>query len=115
MITDDGLEATPRQVRIAAFAEMVNAEAPSASSASFFCPPRRQSRPGVYYLKHVQFLGAVPPAVRVCANRRLTSPTPRVGGSRDFLSLLQRATIVPDAPNTRPAARVDPLNFAPRK
>lgn len=60
----DGLEAEPHQVD-AAFAEMVSAGRFKKISASFF-PPDAPSNPvpGVYYLRHVGFLGAQPPAVK---------------------------------------------------
>ncbi len=60
----DGLQAEPHQVD-AAFAEMVAAGRFKKISASFF-PPDAPSNPvpGVYYLRHVGFLGAQPPAVK---------------------------------------------------
>lgn len=59
-----GLEAEPRQVE-AAFAEMVNAGRFKKISASFFMPDAPGNpAPGVYYLRHVGFLGAAAPAVQ---------------------------------------------------
>lgn len=60
---DGGLFAAPRQVE-PAFAAMVEAGRFKKISAAFFKPdhPRNPS-PGSYYLKHVGFLGAVPPAI----------------------------------------------------
>ncbi|WP_038084586.1 peptidase [Thioalkalivibrio sp. ALMg9] len=60
----EGLEATPDQVD-PAFAEMVSAGRFKKVSASFY-PPNAKSNPvpGVYYLRHVGFLGAQPPAVK---------------------------------------------------
>lgn len=58
------LEAEPHQVD-AAFAEMVTAGRFKKVSASFF-PPDHPSNPvpGVWYLRHIGFLGAQPPAVK---------------------------------------------------
>lgn len=57
------LEAEPDQVD-AAFAEIVRAGRYKKVSASFFAPHSPQNpTPGVYYLRHVGFLGAQPPAV----------------------------------------------------
>lgn len=59
-----GLEAEPHQVD-PAFAEMVEAGRFKKISASFFTPDSPSNPvPGVYYLRHVGFLGAVPPAVK---------------------------------------------------
>lgn len=61
---DGGLEATPHQVA-PAFAEMVEAGAFKKISASFYAPDAPGNpAPGVYYLRHVGFLGAQPPAVK---------------------------------------------------
>ena len=59
-----GLEAEPDQVD-PAFAEMVAAGRFKKVSASFY-PPESPNNPapGVYYLRHVGFLGAQPPAVK---------------------------------------------------
>jgi hypothetical protein len=60
----DGLEATPQQVD-AAFAELVAAGRYKKISASFYLPDAPNNPvPGVYYLRHVGFLGAQPPAVK---------------------------------------------------
>jgi polyhydroxyalkanoate synthesis regulator phasin len=58
------IEADPHQVD-AAFGEMVQAGRFKKRSASFYMPdaPGNPS-PGVYYLRHVGFLGAQPPAVK---------------------------------------------------
>lgn len=59
-----GLEATPRNVD-PEFAAMVNAERFNRISASFFMPDSTSNPvPGVYYLRHVGFLGAAAPAVK---------------------------------------------------
>ena len=60
----ESLEATPDQVD-PAFAEMVSAGRFKKISASFYQPDSPQNPvPGVYYLRHVGFLGAQPPAVK---------------------------------------------------
>jgi hypothetical protein len=57
------LEAKPADVD-PAFAQMVNAKRYANISAAFFPPDHEQNPvPGVYYLRHVGFLGATPPAV----------------------------------------------------
>lgn len=61
---DGGLEAGPHQVD-PQFAEMVAANRFKKISASFYAPSAPQNPvPGVYYLRHVGFLGAQPPAVK---------------------------------------------------
>jgi len=63
-VSADGLEATPRQVD-PEFAALVNAERFARISASFFLPDAPSNPvPGVYYLRHVGFLGAAAPAVK---------------------------------------------------
>lgn len=58
------LEAEPHQVE-PSFGEMVAAGRFKKISASFFSPASPQNPvPGVWYLRHVGFLGAVPPAVK---------------------------------------------------
>lgn len=58
------LFAAPRQVE-AGFAELVQAGRFKKISASFYTPASPGNPvPGVYYLKHVGFLGAAPPAVK---------------------------------------------------
>ena len=60
----DGLEAEPHQVN-PDFAEMVASGAFKKISASFYSPDSSSNPvPGVYYLRHVGFLGAQPPAVK---------------------------------------------------
>lgn len=60
----DGLFADPEQVD-PAFAELVNAGRYKKISASFYTPDSPNNPvPGVYYLRHVGFLGAQPPAVK---------------------------------------------------
>ncbi len=60
----DGLNAEPHQVD-ANFAELVAAGRFKKISASFYLPDAPNNPvPGVYYLRHVGFLGAQPPAVK---------------------------------------------------
>lgn len=60
----DGLSALPHQVD-ADFAELVAAGRYKKISASFYLPDAPNNPvPGVYYLRHVGFLGAQPPAVK---------------------------------------------------
>jgi hypothetical protein len=61
---ENGLHADPSQVD-PAFAELVGAGRFKKISASFY-PPNAPSnpKPGVYYLRHVGFLGAQPPAIK---------------------------------------------------
>lgn len=61
---DGGIDATAHQVN-ADFAELVQAGAFKKISASFYSPDAPTNPvPGVYYLRHVGFLGAQPPAVK---------------------------------------------------
>lgn len=60
----DDLEAEPKQVD-PKFAEIVKAGRYKKISASFYSPTSPNNPvPGVYYLRHVGFLGAQPPAVK---------------------------------------------------
>lgn len=60
----DGLEVEPAQVD-PAFAELHNAGRYKKRSASFYRPDSSENPvPGVWYLRHVGFLGAQPPAVK---------------------------------------------------
>lgn len=62
--SEGGLDATPAQVN-PDFADMVAAGAFKKISASFYAPDAPQNPvPGVYYLRHVGFLGAQAPAVK---------------------------------------------------
>ncbi|MBN9528225.1 MAG: peptidase [Alphaproteobacteria bacterium] len=61
---DGGLEAEVHQVD-PAFAEVVDAGRYKKISPSFYSPTSpRNPKPGAYYLRHVGFLGAEPPAVK---------------------------------------------------
>lgn len=61
---DGVLGVVPHQVDTA-FAEMVNAGRFKKVSASFYKPDSPNNpKPGVYYIRHVGFLGAQPPAVK---------------------------------------------------
>lgn len=63
-VRNDGLHAVPDAVE-PAFAEMVRARRFSKISAAFYHPAQKGNPvPGVYYLRHVGFLGAMPPAVK---------------------------------------------------
>lgn len=65
---DGALEADPTQVD-PAFAEMVGKGAYKKISASFYSPDSTSNPvPGVYYLRHVGFLGAMPPSVKGLRN-----------------------------------------------
>ena len=60
----DGLHAEPHQVN-ADFADLVSGGSFKKISASFFMPDAPNNPvPGVYYLRHVGFLGALAPAVK---------------------------------------------------
>ncbi len=62
--SDDGLVANPQQVD-PQFEAMVQAGRFKKVSASFYAPDSASNPvPGVYYLRHVGFLGAQPPAVK---------------------------------------------------
>lgn len=62
--SEGGIDATPAEVN-PDFADMVAAKAFKKISASFYSPDAPQNPvPGVYYLRHVGFLGAQPPAIK---------------------------------------------------
>lgn len=61
---ENGLQAEPDQID-AAFAELLHAGRFKKVSASFYTPESPANPvPGVYYLRHVGFLGAQPPAIK---------------------------------------------------
>jgi hypothetical protein len=61
---EGGIDAAPVQVD-ASFAEMVQRGAFKKISAAFYAPDAPSNPvPGVYYLRHVGFLGAQPPAIK---------------------------------------------------
>lgn len=63
-VTRDGLIAEPQQID-PAFAELIGKGAYKKISASFYHPDSPSNPvPGVYYLRHVGFLGAQPPSVK---------------------------------------------------
>jgi len=58
---------------------MVNKGRYKKISASFYSPNYPfNPAPGSYYLKHVGFLGAVPPAVKGLGDARFSTPTPGI-------------------------------------
>ncbi|EOY8363097.1 peptidase [Salmonella enterica subsp. salamae] len=60
----DGLKAEPRDID-PQFAELVKNRRYSKVSASFYCPESPGNpTPGKYYLRHIGFLGAQPPAIK---------------------------------------------------
>ena len=60
----DGLKAAPRDIE-PQFEELVKQRRYSKVSASFYCPDSPGNpTPGQYYLRHVGFLGAQPPAIK---------------------------------------------------
>jgi hypothetical protein len=80
-LAEGKLLATPRDVD-PVFAELVNSRRFSKVSASFY-PPDSSANPvpGVYYLRHIGFLGAQPPAVK-----GLKTPS-FAGAATDFITL----------------------------
>jgi hypothetical protein len=61
---DDGLTAIPHQIN-PDFAELHESGAFKKVSASFYHPNAKSNPvPGVYYLRHIGFLGAMPPAIK---------------------------------------------------
>jgi hypothetical protein len=77
----DGLRAAPRQVD-PSFAESVAAGRFKKISASFYHPQSPANpAPGVFYLRHVGFLGAMPPAVKGLAQAEFA------GGAEDFVTV----------------------------
>jgi len=88
----DGLQAEPHQVD-PAFAEMVGRGAFKKISASFYAPDSPQNPvPGVYYLRHVGFLGAQPPAVKGLRNPEFSDAEEGVVEFADW-SDLQNASL----------------------
>lgn len=64
VFAENGLQAEPDQID-AAFAELLQAGRFKKVSASFYTPDSPANPvPGVYYLRHVGFLGAQPPAIK---------------------------------------------------
>ncbi|MCB6182320.1 phage protease [Leeia sp. TBRC 13508] len=74
-VSDDGMFAEPDQVD-PAFAEIVNKGYYKKISASFYLPDSPANPvPGVYYLRHVGFLGAQAPAIKGLKNASFASCT----------------------------------------
>jgi hypothetical protein len=70
---DGALLASPGQVE-PQFAELVNAGRFKKLSASFYLPDSPNNpKPGVYYLRHVGFLGAQPPAIKGLGDAKFAS------------------------------------------
>jgi hypothetical protein len=103
------LYATPQQVN-PVFAEQVKAGAYKKVSASFYPPDHPNNpAPGVYYLRHVGFLGAEPPAVKGL------KPTEFADASTCLALVLDFAedTPAPAEPPATPAATPDTPAPAP--
>lgn len=81
----------------ASFAEAVNAKRYPKVSLSLYKPSSPSNpKPGVYYPRHIGFLGGMPPAVKGLADASFA------GGADDFVSL-ELAFAEGDAPATAPA------------
>ena len=108
------LEAIPHKVD-PAFAELVNAERFNRISASFFLPDAPGNpAPGVYYLRHVGFLGAAAPALKGLRKPR-TQPIALAAETEIVtleFSLSTPPTEIVMADSVSPAAAVD---FAARE
>lgn len=78
------LEAEPVQVD-EAFAEMVESGRFKKISASFYTPDSPSNPvPGVYYLRHVGFLGAQPPAIKGLRDAAFSEPDDEVVEFHDY-------------------------------
>lgn len=89
---DGALEATPHQVD-AAFAEMVNSGRFKKISSSFWLPDAPGNPvPGVYYLRHIGFLGAAAPAVKGLR-------TPEFSGDAESIVTLEFSLPEPTMPD----------------
>jgi len=87
-VRDGNLEADPDQVD-EKFAELVRAGRFKKISASFYRPESKQNPvPGVWYLRHVGFLGAQPPAVKGLR-------PPAFAGSEEDCLVIEGAVAVP--------------------
>lgn len=105
---DDALEATPEQLD-PAFADLVNNGRFKKISAAFFTPNAPTNPvPGVYYLRHVGFLGAAAPAVK--GLRAPAFANTDEGVIELEFSEFAPATPAPKEPEmTNPAVAEDPL------
>ncbi len=115
------LEATPRAVDLD-FAQMVNDERFNRISASFFRKDAPSNPvPGTYYLKHVGFLGAAPPAVR-----GLRKPSFALAAEADTITLefalspsemmtVTEPVSVPQTPPPAPPTASPSVDFAARE
>jgi len=94
-VTNQGgtLVVTPKQVD-AAFEEMVGAGRFKKRSASFYTPDSPNNpRPGAYYLRHVGFLGAQPPALKGLGPVELAEDTEGVVEFADVSLQLTQGTV----------------------
>ena len=111
-VTGGRLLATPDQVD-PAFAEMVNAGRYNKISASFYLPNAPNNPvPGTYYLRHVGFLGAQPPAIKGLGSAKFAGAEEGVVTlefSEIFQSTAEKEPIMPD---TKPPATDDSAAIA---
>jgi hypothetical protein len=97
--TAQGLIAEPQQID-ASFAEQIAKGSYKKISASFYHPTAPNNPvPGVYYLRHVGFLGAQPPAVKGLRPIELAEGEP---GVIQFSEVVQQAPTASAAPATDP-------------
>lgn len=102
-VTAQGLIAEPQQID-ASFAEQVAKGSYKKISASFYHPSAANNPvPGVYYLRHVGFLGAQPPAVKGLRPIELAEGEPGVIEFSDHgLQTTPSESTVQAAPMTQP-------------
>ncbi|KAE9641961.1 phage protease [Pseudomonas sp. PB106] len=98
--TPEGLIATPQQID-PTFAESIANGSYKKVSASFYHPTAPNNPvPGVYYLRHVGFLGAQPPAVKGLRPIELAESEPGV---------IHFGESAPAAPPPQPAPQTPPI------
>lgn len=98
--TPEGLIAEPQQID-AAFAEQIAKGSYKKISASFYHPTAPNNPvPGVYYLRHVGFLGAQPPAVKGLRAIELAEGEPGV---------IHFSESAPAAPPPQPSPQTPPI------
>lgn len=118
-VAGDRLDAVPRQVD-PEFAALVNAERFNRISASFFLPDAPSNpAPGVYYLRHVGFLGAAAPAVPGLRKPSFALAAPADVCTLEFALTLENSPVpevappVPTAPApAAPAAPAPTVEYA---